>query len=344
MHKLGILILVALFLFGGSVSAQIGGESTYRFLSLTNSARIAALGGNQVAVSDSCDLNLPYYNPALLRASMANQLLFNYVSYMAGINYGYASFACSFDNYGTVAAGMHYINYGSFIEAGEDGVVTGNHFTAGEYALNLIWAHHYKNLQYGVTLKPILSVFESYRSFGIAGTAGIAWVSGNNRRSLGLVARNFGSQITPYYEGGKRESIPFELLAGFSQKLAHAPVLFSITAQHLNKWDLANLDEEEITDEFVIEPTESFGKQLMRHLLLGAEIMPSPNFTLRAGYNYHLRQELKLEQKLSTVGFSLGFGIKVKRFRLDYSTTRYHIAGTSNLISLAVNLNRNYGL
>ena len=68
--------------------------------------------------------------------------------------------------------------------------------------------------------------------------------------------------------------------------------------------------------------------------------MPSRNFTLRAGYNYHLRQELKLDQKLSTVGFSLGFGVKVKRFRLDYSTTRYHLAGTSSHFSLAINLNR----
>jgi len=80
----------------------------------------------------------------------------------------------------------------------------------------------------------------------------------------------------------------------------------------------------------------------MRHVLLGVEILPSEHFTIRAGYNYNLRQQLKVDQKVSTVGFSLGFGVKIKRFRFDYSNTRFHIAGSSNLISLAFNLNRNY--
>ncbi|MBT6005051.1 MAG: penicillin-binding protein, partial [Prolixibacteraceae bacterium] len=36
-------------------AAQVGGESTYQFLELSNSARIAALGGTQIAISDSTD-------------------------------------------------------------------------------------------------------------------------------------------------------------------------------------------------------------------------------------------------------------------------------------------------
>jgi hypothetical protein len=79
----------------------------------------------------------------------------------------------------------------------------------------------------------------------------------------------------------------------------------------------------------------------MRHILVGVELLPSEHFIIRAGYNYHLRQQLKLDERLSTVGFSLGFGIKIKRFSLDYSTTRFHVAGSSNLISLAFNFTRN---
>lgn len=324
------------------ISAQIGGETTYQFLTLTNSARVASLGGIQVAINDSTDLNLPFYNPALLREAMAGQLLVSYVNYMTDINYGYASYAASFPKYGNVAVGMHYVNYGDFIDADENGVISGNHFKAGEYALNLIWSNQWKKWRFGVNLKPVFSMFESYRSFGMAADAGVAWFSSNNLTTLGFVARNFGSQFTTYYENGNREPLPFDLMAGISQKLAYAPVVFSVTANHLNHWDLANLDEDEIPGEFVIEPQESFAKQFMRHLLLGMEVLPSKSFTLRAGYNYHLRQELKLDQKLSTVGFSLGFGVKIKRFRLDYSTTRYHLAGSSNLVSLGVNLNRNF--
>ncbi|HPT30424.1 MAG TPA: type IX secretion system protein PorQ [Prolixibacteraceae bacterium] len=322
-----------------SLSGQIGGESTYQFLNMSNSARIAALGGIQVAINDSADLNLAFYNPGLLKESCTNQLLMNYVNYLTDINVGYVSYGFSLGKYGTMAAGMHYINYGKFIAADENGVKSENGFSAGEYALNIIWSKKIQRWNVGANLKPVLSGFESYRSFGIAADIGASLLSVNNRSSFGLVARNIGTQITSYYEGGKREAIPFELLAGFSQKLAHAPLVLSVTARQLNHWNLARPDEDNTQDEFNTEPAESFGKQFMRHLLLGAEILPSPNFTLRLGYDYHLRQEMKLEEKLSTVGFSLGFGVKIKRFRLDYSTTRFHVAGSSNLISLAFNLN-----
>jgi hypothetical protein len=335
------VFLTLLSLIGSlSLSAQIGGESTYQFLNMTNSARIAALGGIQVAINDSSDLNLAFYNPALLKEPCTNQLLLNYVNYLTDINVGYVSYGFSLGEYGTMAAGMHYINYGKFIAADENGVISETGFNAGEYALNIIWSKKIQRWHIGANLKPVLSGFESYRSFGIAADLGASVLSRNNRSSAGLVVRNIGTQITTYYEGGKRESLPFEILAGFSQKLAHAPLVLSVTARQLNHWNLAKPDKDSSEDEFETEPAESFGKQFMRHLLLGAEILPTPNFTLRAGYDYHLRQELKLEEKLSTVGFSMGFGIKIKRFRLDYSTTRFHVAGSSNLISLAFNLNQ----
>lgn len=335
------LLPVLLCFISLRLSAQLGGETTYQFLSLTNSARIAALGGTQVAINDSSDLNLPFHNPAQLREPMVNQVVFNYVNYLSDINFGYASCAFSLGKWGRMAAGIHYINYGSFVGADEDGTITGNQFKAGEYALNLIWSNHLGKWHYGFNLKPVYSVFESYRSFGVAADAGIAWFAENELTSLGLVARNFGTQITTYYENGQREPIPFDLEAGISQKLAHAPLVFNITAIHLNHWDLANSTGQTTGEVIFYEPSENFGKQIMRHLVTGIEIMPSRHFSVRAGYSFQRRQELKLEQKPSTVGFSLGFGIKTRRFRLDYASSRFHLAGASNLVSLSVNLNRN---
>ncbi|NQU88645.1 MAG: type IX secretion system protein PorQ [Mariniphaga sp.] len=321
--------------------AQIGGENTYQFLELTNSARIAALGGTQVAINDSTDLNLPYYNPASLSPEMSNHVLFNYVDYFSDINYGYASYAKTFDNIGNFAAGMHYINYGKFIEATENGEVTGNEFKAAEYALNIFYSNKYGRLKYGANLKPILSVFESYSSFGIAFDLGVSYSSKNQLSNVGLVARNIGTQISTYYDNGNRESIPFDLQVGLSSKLAHAPVVVHVTLQHLNNWDLANPepDEEDREAIIVFEPQESFEKQVMRHVVLGIELLPTKNFTLRAGYNHQRRQELMLGERASTVGFSFGFGVHVKRFRLDFATSRFHLAGSSNLFSLAFNLN-----
>ncbi|MDX8338327.1 type IX secretion system protein PorQ [Draconibacterium sp. IB214405] len=340
-RKLYVLILFSLLFLTGK--AQIGGEYTYQFLELTNSARIAALGGTQIAIYDSSDLNLPYANPALLHAEMDNRVLVNYVNYLADVNYGYASYAKTYDGIGNFAVGMHYINYGQFEEATETGELTGATFNAAEYALNLIYSNSYKRLNYGVNLKPILSSFETYQSFGIAADLGASFASKNGYTNVALVVRNFGTQISTYYDGADRERIPLNIQAGISKRLQHAPLIFSATMQHLNHWDLASSDEEEeFNGETIHQREESFAKQTMRHLVLGAEILPSENFTLRVGYNYQRRQELKFDDKASTVGFSAGFGLKIKRFHFDYAISRFHLAGSSNLFSVSVNLNNNF--
>ena len=335
-----ILLFVLSFLTGKS---QIGGEHTYQFLELTNSARIAALGGNQVALSDSSDLNLPFHNPALLHRGMNNFLLVNYVNYFMDINYGYASYAREISGVGNFALGMHYINYGEFKEASETGELTGLFFNASEYALNMIYSSQYNRLRYGITLKPVYSVFESYKSFGLAVDLGISFSSKDSLTNLALVVSNMGSQLTTYYENGIREPIPFNLQAGISSKLRYAPVIVSLTFQHLTDWDLGWNEENQQEDlETWFQREESFSKQIMRHAVLGVEILPSDNFTLRAGYNYQRRQELKYDEHLSTVGFSLGFGLKINRFRLDFASSRFHLAGSSNLFSLAINLNEHF--
>jgi hypothetical protein len=49
-----------------------------------------------------------------------------------------------------------------------------------------------------------------------------------------------------------------------------------------------------------------------------------------------------MEEKLSTVGFSWGFGFRINRFQINYGSARYHLAGSSNLISIALNLNEDF--
>lgn len=340
MRKLIFLIVLVISLVPQAYS-QIGGEYTYQFLNLTNSARMAALGGNQVALNDSTDLNISYNNPSLLRPDMQNMLAFNYVDYFAGINYGYAAYSFGTPLPGNFAVGMHYINYGQFIEALPNGEKTGATFNAAEYALNLIWSNQYKRIAYGISLKPILSSFENYQSIGLAADLGLSLFSKNKLTVTSLVARNVGSQITTYYDGAERESIPFDLQFGISQKLQHAPIRFAATMQHLQKWDLAK-PEEDKTGTTVVYVEDKFTKKFMRHLVLGVELLPSPNFTLRAGYNYQIRQELRLDEKMSTVGFSWGFGFRISRFHINYGSARYHLAGASNIISIALNLNEDF--
>ena len=76
----------------GNLAAQAGGNNTWEFLNLTNSARIASLGGKNISLRDG-DLNMVFHNPALLDSTMDNHLAINYVNYFTDINIGYAAWA-----------------------------------------------------------------------------------------------------------------------------------------------------------------------------------------------------------------------------------------------------------
>ena len=339
---LGILILCTAL----QAQAQLGGSSTYSFLGLTNSARVASLGGKTVGAWDN-DLNIPFHNPSLLNDSMSDHIVVNYVNYFSDINYGYISYARHVDKVGNVAGGLHYINYGSFTAADQEGNITGE-FRAAEYALNLIWSRPIDSLFHvGVNLKPVYSVLESYHSVGLVADAAVSFVNRKGLFTASLVLRNFGSQIKTYHDGN-REPMPFEILLGMTQKLEHAPFRFYIVAQNLQRLDLTWKDAEGGSNEtdpitgaiIEVNRLEVFGDKFMRHMIFGVEVVPIDHFFLRAGYNYQRRQELKISTNVAMVGFSWGFGLKISRFQLSYGRASYHLAGASNHFSISSDLSR----
>ena len=239
--KVCLLILLLLKFTSNFAVGQIGGGGTYKFLDLTNSAKVAALGGTQIAITDN-DIALPFYNPSLLTDSMKNQVAVNYASYIAGIGVGYAVYSPNLKGSNTFAMGIHFVNYGTFEGASETGQLTGT-FKAAEYAINLFFSRELvPGLRAGINLKPVVSSFESYSSFGLAADLGISYSSKSKHTAVSFVSRNMGSQITTYYPGGVRERLPWDLQLGFSRHLTNTPVTFLVTADHLNIWDLTYTD------------------------------------------------------------------------------------------------------
>jgi len=333
MVRKAVYILV-LGLLGSPLFSQTGGNHVYDFLNLTHSSLVTSLGGTNVSLI-SADLNLAYHNPALLSSDMDKSLSVNYVNYFAGINYGMSMYSRSYPTIGNFAAGITYLNYGTFKETDESGNVTGT-FTAAEYALSLIYSRTIDSLfSFGVNLKPVLSNLERYTSFGIALDAGAAYHSRNNLFSSGLAFKNIGVQITTY-AGEPREKLPFEIQAGVSQRLSHAPFRFSLTFRHLEKFDLTYNYNSSPNNTSTQVSANSFGENLLRHMILGAELMPHKNFYFSAGYNYQRRRELQIESKVSTVGFSWGFGINTSFLSIGFARATYHLAGSSNNISLII--------
>lgn len=87
-----IFLCLSLVLITASVYSQTGGNNTYEFLNLPISARITALGGNNISTKDN-DLNLALINPALLTDTMNNNIALNYTGYFSDIKYGYVTYA-----------------------------------------------------------------------------------------------------------------------------------------------------------------------------------------------------------------------------------------------------------
>ena len=326
--------------------AQSGGDNTYDFLSITNSARVASLGGQQISLSDH-DLNLVFHNPSLLTPEMNNHLVLNYINYFAGTNFGYVGYAFQPEKNFTLAAGIHYLNYGEFIAADINGIKTGT-FKAADYALNLYGSVPLVDslLRIGFNVKPIYSQYEAYSSVGLAVDAGITYTNTDKLFTAALVMKNAGSQITRYNPNQDFEPLPFEIQLGITKQLRHAPFRFSIIGTQLQKPNLlyeTEQDKEEKIDpitgeEKSVDPLAQFADNFMRHVIIGVEFIPSKNFFVNFGYNYKRRQELKIDEQAGMVGFSFGAGIKVKRFRISYGRSSYHLAGGSNHFSITTNL------
>jgi hypothetical protein len=320
--------------------SQTGGDNIYEFLNLTHSGLVSSLGGSNVSLQGT-NLNLAYHNPALLSQLMNKSLALNYVNYFAGINYGLAMYSRSFPGKGNFAAGLTYLNYGSFTEADESGIITGK-FTASEYALTLIYSREIDSLfSIGIDFKPVLSHLEKYTSVGFAFDIGASWHNRSKLFSTGIVIRNAGYQLTTY-AGEPRQKLPFEIQAGLSQKLAYAPLRFSLTLKHLEKFDLTH-QYKNSSATVVIDPGKSeFMENLMRHVVLGVELIPHKNFYFSGGYNYQRRSELQVASKVSTVGFSWGFGINTSWLDIELARATYHLAGSSTHVSLIIRPDKIY--
>lgn len=340
-HKhLVVGFVIVLFSFG-QLRAQIGGDNTYEFLNLVPSARIAALGGKMIPVRDG-DLNLVIGNPALLNAAMDKQFSFSHVNYYADIDFGHVGYARHIGKGQTVAVGMHYMGYGEFSERDFTGTEIGT-FKASEYSLNLTYARDLRDssLSIGAQLKTIYSALAEYKSVGLAADIGLNYFASKPLIDVSLVLRNAGSQIKGYRDG-ELEPLPFEIQLGVSKKLAKAPFRFSMVLHHLEKFDITYKDpaKEGQFDPLTGEPIEykiTTADKILRHVVIGSEVLLSKNFHLRAGYNFQRRKELGVESRLSTVGLSWGFGFRISKFLLSYGRAAYHLAGPSNHFTMAVN-------
>lgn len=335
--------MLLLLIFPELVMAQNSAKYAYTFLNEPVSARVMALGGSGMAIYDE-DITMALFNPSLINDQMNNAMAFSYVHFFDGINYGQAQYAKNFSVLGSFLMSVQYLNYGQFKYASENGTRAGT-FNAADYALAIGWGRELDDhFSIGATARLIYSGYEMYSSFGfsvdVAGT-----YRNDNDLAISLVASNIGTQLKGYLSG-VTYPLPFKLALGFSKKMEHAPFRFTLLADHLEKWDLTYdnpinpIGTVDLIsgDTIPLAGISGFADQLMRHIIVGTELILGKNVVLRVGYNYRRRKEMSLSQRRGLVGFSWGFGIHIHRFEIEFARSTYHVAGTPNYFTLKTNI------
>jgi hypothetical protein len=326
------IIIFSLFL-SGIVSYAQTGTNVYSFLNIPVSARQAALGGDAISVRDH-DVSFAIANPSLLNMDSDKQLSVNGGTYLTDSKFGTVAFARDFENGHMATINARYMSYGSFDRTDESGASIGE-FKASDVAIGAGYAYQFEeDWTIGGGINFITSKIDNYTSSAIAGTAGVTYHNKKNKETLSLVLRNFGFQLKSF--NGEKENIAFRVDLGYTKILKIIPLAITVTAHDLQQFDIShqyNINGQEV----------GFGRKLADHFSVGAELFPEKSFNIRLGYNVKRGNELAVADQRNFSGLSGGFGIKLRKFRIDYAHVRYHNSSNVNQIGISVDLSSHAG-
>ena len=324
-------IFISALLLAGVIATAQTGENVYPFLNLPVSARQAAIGGDAVSVRDH-DVNFAAVNPALLNVDMHKQISVNAATYLAGSKYGTINYGHAFENGHLITANARFMDYGRMPRTDEAGFENGE-FGAYDAAIGAGYAYQFEDeWTIGASVNLINAKIDSYTSMAVAGNFGVSYHFKKTNETIGVVARNFGYQFKSF--NGERENLPFRVDLGYTRILKKFPAAITVTAHDLQQFD--------ISSEYDSNGQEvGFGRKILDHISIGAEIFPESSFNIRLGYNVKRGNELSVVDQRSFAGLSAGFGVKFNNFRVDYSHVRYHSAGNMNMLGISLDMSGN---
>lgn len=308
-------MLITILTFLATVAHAQESQTVFNFLRLPTSAHVAALGGENVTITDD-DAALVFHNPAMISFVSSHTLGLNMMSYMQGAVTGSASYTQAIGERGSWSAQGRFINYGEMKETTIDNQQTGN-FHANDLALGGTFAYRLtEHISGGITAKLVGSYIGDYNALGAAVDLGLNYYDEDHYLSIGAVARNLGGQLKAYDDDFER--LPLDLQLGISKRLASSPLRFSATLVRLNDWEYG----------------------IGKHLVIGADILLSDQFYVAVGYNPLRASEMKItandgEESNHGAALSFGAGMKLNRLQLHLAYGKYHVSSTSLMINFA---------
>ena len=310
------LLAVGYWLLAVKASAQESKE-VYSFLRLPVSAHVAAVGGDNISLTDD-DPTVIFHNPALISNVSDKSINLNFMTYMDGAKTASASFVKAYKERATWGVAAQYMDYGTMKQTTVDNVETGD-FSARDIALSGTFTYLLSDrISGGITGRFITSHIASYSSAAVAVDLGVNYQDADRGWSLSAVAKNLGGQIKAYEDDFER--IPLDLQIGVTKRLIGSPLRLSGTLSRLNNWD----------------------QGFIKHLAVGADLLLGENIYVAAGYNFRRSSEMKIAygegESNHGAGLSLGAGLQLQRFKLHVAYAKYHVSASSLLINVSYSL------
>lgn len=309
--------------------------SAYNFLNITSSAKAYGLGGLNISTIGA-GLDMVDQNPALIGPEIGSAASVNYMRYLGDSNFGGVKFGHRITDRSAYAVGIQYLNYGKIEGYDEFGTPTGS-FSPQDVNFFGTYSHDFTDrLRGGITLKMVYSGYESYTAFAIATDLGINYYDDEHDLSLSAVVSNLGGQVKRFTDSYDR--LPWDIRLGWSQQFGSFPVRWNITAWNLTKWKLPYYDTGDGETEIVKK--DSFGSNLFRHLIFGADIVPSDRYYISLGYNYKTRTDMSTYHRNFFSGIYLGAGINVNIFGINLAYAQPHAGASTFMLNISTDLSR----
>lgn len=321
--------------------AQIGGTASFAYLNTPIAARAAGAAGN-VHTNTAGDVAFSMYNPALINQQMHGEMSFNVALLPAGVTLGEAAYSHTFSRAGSFSAGIKYVDYGSFLRTNVQSQVVGG-FTAADYAFQMGYGYSLDSAWHvGASVKLINATYAGYSSWAVATDLATLYTLPKTNVAFALILSNIGMQLTKFDEN--RDPLPFNVKFGVSTRLKHVPLRLSLLLDNLQKFDLRYNDPNNVTTDPITGEKqvteETFVNNVMRHVVLAAEMAPSKNFNLQLGYDFRRGFEMSVPTRRSSAGLTFGIGLKVSKFRVNYANTNMNVAGRMHHIGITTSLDR----
>ncbi len=322
-----------------AIVAMAGDNTTttaYNFLSVPSSSHVYGLGGHNLTIIDD-DINLVEQNPSLLGTEYDHQVGINYMRYIGDTNFAGLRYGQGVSEHGAMAVGIQYFGYGNIQGAALDGTKTGT-FTASDMAFSLTYSHDISSrFRGGITVKYLYSKYETYTAGAVAADLGVNYYDPDHEFTASLVAKNLGGQVKKFTEF--KDNLPWDIQVGVSKMLGKAPIRLHLTAYELTRWKSPYYKIEDVNNpNSGLIKKDSFGSNLLRHLVFAADILPSNNIYLGIGYNYRTRTDMATYKRDFMSGLSVCGGLKVRAFGFGAAFARPHTGASTFMFNLTTSI------